>query len=301
MPTEIDSWIEAGGRKLTLVEHSLGDFEVEAPEDDSWEWNAAEIRYVFPELCKRIKWLSRTQEAATDNARLERENDELAKGILELQRKLTVAEQAHWLYRKQAHWLYRNEVDRRLASAEKRTKYAEDRLQSAVNVGEMWHGRAQKATEAAVHARLSAEHFLPVVPFPAGEDPEARWGLTELGERVLAINREGKAWRWTEKGWETSWDLSYDLAAVCTRCGRPYREHLEGPECDGFLASTEDEKKRAWDFLTSPERITELVAAGPLFPEGLRFVCGACMEAKPLVDRAPSTMPLCNQCWRKDP
>lgn len=247
--------------------------------------------------------------------RLERENDELARGILELQKKLTIAEQAHWLYRE--------EVDRRLSAADKRMKYAEDRLQSAVNLGEMWHGRALKAklcrtceerradtedvidilsgemagrvespVEALQRIIASQEADLAIVPFPAGENPEARWGLTELGLRALLfedIQRAGKSLLdFTEK--------FYDLAAVCSRCGRPYREHLEpeGPECDGFVIDCNAE--------AVPEEVKKLWAErkGIANPP-LHFVCAACQEPHALSDRAPSTMPLCNECWRKDP
>src|SRR3954471_19909481 len=97
-----------------------------------------------------------------DTARLEREDEELAKGILDLTRRLTIAEQ--------------------------RTHWAEMKCQTAFNTAEMWRRRARAANPA-------RERLLPLAYLPAGEEPGARWGLTELGQQAVDIGRvKGPEW-----------------------------------------------------------------------------------------------------------
>jgi hypothetical protein len=97
------------------------------------EWKDATER-------ERLLLETERQANAEGEAKLQRENGVLAKAVLDLTRRLTVAEQ--------------------------RAKNAED-----------------------ITAQLSVTHF------PAGEEPEARWDITELGRRALASGvAEGPTW-----------------------------------------------------------------------------------------------------------
>lgn len=257
------------------------------------------IKQLRESACGYHRQLS--EQAEAESSRLRAENDELARSILELQRKLTIAE--------------------------KRTKHAEGNLQNAYNLAEMWRGRYESQ-------RNRQTVTLPLAYFPAGEDPAARWGLTELGERALRDGAvEGPEWVllvspdprevlsievragsrqetiYRAAGWRDATEAeagghflglleafvevakthdeelgqalhhletldilglagmgadalqrlvgevkaapppggapSYDLGAICARCGREYRYHLlpEGQNflpCSGFLAAAEE-------------------------------------------------------------
>lgn len=154
---ESGNWMSLSRAGETLLYHGM-------PEDGGHRWQ----QEAGEEVPRRHARLVRELGVANHAGHLGRENDELARGILELQRKLTIAE--------------------------KRTAYAEDRLQSAINLGEMWWGRYEKkkaevgyyADVAMAAAAREAYLMLPLAYFPAGEVPDARWGLTDLGQRVLS-------------------------------------------------------------------------------------------------------------------
>lgn len=95
---------------------------------------------------------------------LVRENDHLALGILKLERDLKLTQEE--------------------------LKRADGALQTAHNLAEMWRGRYERAL-----AATAEEALLPLTYFPAGEDPAARWGLTDLGQRMLTEGRvRGPEW-----------------------------------------------------------------------------------------------------------
>lgn len=111
-----------------------------------------------------------------DAARLERENEELARGVLDLTRRLTVAEQ--------------------------RTKHAEELAERSMKDAGLWRRGAVaserwrlKYTMAEGAMDALSEFFLPLAYFPAGEEPGARWGLTDLGQAAVNAGRaKGPEW-----------------------------------------------------------------------------------------------------------
>lgn len=269
------------------------------------------------------------------DAQLVRENDDLARGILELERDLKLTQEE--------------------------LKRADGALQTAHNLAEMWRQRYERAL-----AATAEEALLPLAYFPAGEDPAARWGLTDLGSRMLSEGRaKGPAWTllvspdprevlsievragsrqetlYRTAGYVSADDAtaggsflglleafvevakahdeelgramgyleslhlfgqdetaaealfealhglrlewkegeaqgvvpaspSYDLAAVCARCGETYGRHLDpfpfGPAlpCSGFLAAAE--KVPAWR-RSEAERVAQVGAAAALAEE----------------------------------
>lgn len=193
-PIEIDRW-ETDGEPRVLVEIQPGWYRVCTPVPFAGEIGE-HLDPAYAELYQELFELGRRYREVLDHnageiqreRQLVRENEELARGILELQRKLTMAEKRERFASER--W---GALIEETAVAHATRQRAEGALQTAHNLAEMWRQRYERADKARFEAEveLSAERaerqelHLPLAYLPAGEAPEARWGLTELGERAL--------------------------------------------------------------------------------------------------------------------
>jgi hypothetical protein len=141
---------------------------------------------------ERLQLETERQANVASEAKLQRENDKLARGVLDLTRRLTIAEQ--------------------------RTKHAEELAERAMADAGRWRRSGLEGEDAELwrlsYMTLPAEfqkltrrvqqelgekaaggHLLPLAYFPAGEEPGARWGLTDLGQQAVDSGRvKGPEW-----------------------------------------------------------------------------------------------------------